>query len=179
MDAISLIESDHRKVEALFKKLEDAEFKDAETVNEVVRELTVHAAIEEEHLYPRARREGIAEEVEEGVEEHGEIKAILARVEQAEVGSTEMEMALVELMAVVRHHVEEEETEMLPELRGKVSEDDLEQLGRELEEAKSEHGVNPLIDLTRDELYERATEAGIEGRASMSKDELISALRPD
>jgi hemerythrin superfamily protein len=176
MDAIRLIKSDHSKVEALFKKLEDAEFKDAATIAEVVKELTVHAAIEEAILYPRARQAGAGEEVKEGVEEHGEIKDLLAKVKQADVGSTDMEMALVELIAVVRHHAEEEESELLPELRKAVSESELEQLGAELETAKAEQGINPLIDLTRDELYERATEADIEGRSDMTKDELISAL---
>lgn len=32
-------------------------------------------------------------------------------------------------------------------------------------------------DMTRDELYERAKEVGIDNRASMNKDELIDALR--
>jgi hypothetical protein len=32
-------------------------------------------------------------------------------------------------------------------------------------------------DRTRDELYEKAREVGIEGRSDMSKDELIDALR--
>jgi len=36
-----------------------------------------------------------------------------------------------------------------------------------------------LDDETYDELYERATEADIEGRSSMDKDELIDALRED
>lgn len=35
----------------------------------------------------------------------------------------------------------------------------------------------PYEDWTRDELYERAQEIGIEGRSEMSKDELIEALR--
>jgi DNA end-binding protein Ku len=35
----------------------------------------------------------------------------------------------------------------------------------------------PLDDLTRDELYERASEAGIEGRSKMTKDQLLKALR--
>lgn len=35
----------------------------------------------------------------------------------------------------------------------------------------------PYEQRTRDELYERAKEIGIEGRSKMSKDELISALR--
>jgi hypothetical protein len=32
-------------------------------------------------------------------------------------------------------------------------------------------------DRTKEELYEKATEVGIEGRSDMSKDELIDALR--
>ncbi|MFR9804506.1 Rho termination factor N-terminal domain-containing protein [Pseudonocardia sp. RS010] len=32
-------------------------------------------------------------------------------------------------------------------------------------------------DMTKDELYERAKEIGIEGRSDMSKDELVKALR--
>ncbi|MBJ3761612.1 Rho termination factor N-terminal domain-containing protein [Maribius pontilimi] len=35
----------------------------------------------------------------------------------------------------------------------------------------------PYEDWTKDELYERAQEIGIEGRSDMTKDELIDALR--
>lgn len=35
----------------------------------------------------------------------------------------------------------------------------------------------PYEEWTKDELYERAQEIGIEGRSEMSKDELIEALR--
>jgi hypothetical protein len=35
----------------------------------------------------------------------------------------------------------------------------------------------PLDDLTKDELYERAQAADIEGRSTMSKDELLRALK--
>ena len=37
--------------------------------------------------------------------------------------------------------------------------------------------ASPYEDWTKDALYERAQEIGIEGRSQMSKDELISALR--
>ncbi len=37
--------------------------------------------------------------------------------------------------------------------------------------------ASPYEDWTKDELYDRAKEIGIEGRSDMSKDELIKALR--
>ena len=45
----------------------------------------------------------------------------------------------------------------------------------------SERGgeASPYEDWTKAELYDRAQEVGIDGRSSMSKSELISALRSD
>ena len=45
----------------------------------------------------------------------------------------------------------------------------------------SERGgeASPYEEWTKAELYERAQEVGIDGRSSMSKSELISALRSD
>lgn len=44
--------------------------------------------------------------------------------------------------------------------------------------ASSKGGQNPPYEeWTKDELYERAREVGIQGRSDMTKDELIEALR--
>jgi hypothetical protein len=45
------------------------------------------------------------------------------------------------------------------------------------EAAKRGGKAEPYESWTKDELYERAAELGIEGRSNMDKDELISALR--
>lgn len=43
--------------------------------------------------------------------------------------------------------------------------------------AKKGGKASQYEDLSKDELYQKAKEIGIEGRSSMSKDQLINALR--
>ena len=85
---------------------------------------------------------------------------------------------------------EDEEGEMFPKLREQAA-DRIAALGSpdELEAAVEADGDDEQAlkgevsgrgqvsdDLTRDELYEKAKDAGIEGRSSMTKDELKDAL---
>ena len=55
-DAVALIKADHRKVEQLFRELEEAGDRAYKTkqqlVEQVIKELEVHATIEEETYYP-------------------------------------------------------------------------------------------------------------------------------
>ena len=60
MDPIQLIRHDHQMIERLFKRLEQALSGErpaaaAEALREVTRELSIHAAIEEQFLYPASR----------------------------------------------------------------------------------------------------------------------------
>jgi hypothetical protein len=45
------------------------------------------------------------------------------------------------------------------------------------ETARRAAGQGPYEDWSKDDLYDKAKEVGIEGRSDMSKDELIDALR--
>ena len=61
MDAIQLIKKDHAAVERLFKQFERAEARDQHAqmrsiVRKLVKELSVHATIEEQALYPALQR---------------------------------------------------------------------------------------------------------------------------
>ncbi len=76
MDAIALLRQDHREVERLFKQFEKAGPRAHKTrrdlVDKVIKELSVHAAIEEQVFYP-AIREAVSETedtVLESLEEH-------------------------------------------------------------------------------------------------------------
>ena len=55
-DAVELIKADHRHVESLFEQYEFTEdFEKQQLIEEICKELTVHAVIEEEILYPACR----------------------------------------------------------------------------------------------------------------------------
>jgi hemerythrin superfamily protein len=149
MDAVTLLESDHRTVDQLFRRYEDlADTSPAirrEPVDRVIRELSVHAAIEEEVLYPVVRRELPDGEAmaDEALREHQEAKEALRRLERMDPYGFEFDSAVTQLIKDVRHHVEEEEGEMFPKLRSGLSRERLTQLGGMLQEAKRTAPTRP------------------------------------
>lgn len=137
-DALSILKNDHERVKQLF---EDYGSADAQRKGAVARlicqELKVHAQIEEEILYPTARNAiEDTDLVDEAVEEHAEAKQLIAQIEAAGNDSSEIDGHVEELREAIEHHVEEEETEMFPELRSAGL--DLEKIGAQLAERKRE-----------------------------------------
>lgn len=150
MDAITLLENDHRTVESLFRRYESLQSGGTEEererlVHDMIRELSVHAAIEEQVLYPEAERalpEGEAL-AREALDEHAEAKEVLAELDDIAPSDAGFDAKVRNLIADVRHHVEEEETEMFPKLRAALSSDELDDMGRKLERAKSMAPTRP------------------------------------
>jgi DNA end-binding protein Ku len=72
-----------------------------------------------------------------------------------------------------------EEEEAPPEVADLMAalERSVEQTAGRRKRTERRDGGDGLADLSKDELYERASEAGIPGRSKMSKDELVTALR--
>ena len=144
MDAVTLIKKDHQAVESLFaryEKLKPRAYRQAGEIRDrVCRELTIHAEIEEQILYPATREvRGETEEmIQEAEEEHAEAKAAIAELQGLSPESVKFPGAMGKLIGGVRHHVKEEEGEMLPKLRKGMARDDLEGLGKELAKAKRE-----------------------------------------
>jgi hypothetical protein len=119
VDATQLIQKDHRDVERLFEDFERAEragdpARGAEIVRALVRELSVHASIEEQLVYPILRRAGADGRVLDALEEHHAAKVTLLELEGLPPGSPRLGSKMRVLAANVRRHVEEEERELLP-----------------------------------------------------------------
>jgi iron-sulfur cluster repair protein YtfE (RIC family) len=174
MDVLNHLEQEHRKVEAMLAALSDSEpGPDRErTLGELEKSLATHMAVEEQFIYPL-----VEEDVDEEMADEADIEHKLARTGLAKmrelVDQPGFGAAVEMVKGGIGHHVKEEETEMFPALRKQAAE----QIARLDPEALEEQvKAAPSNDSTKAELYEQARKAGIEGRSSMSKDELVDAL---
>src|SRR6202022_3796249 len=104
---------------------------------ELGRELSIHAEIEEKIFYPAGKEaEPTRDLVLESIEEHKQIKLVLADLEQTDHSTDEWGAALKVLREDVMHHVGEEENELFPKVKKILSKDQLETLGTRMEEMK-------------------------------------------
>lgn len=138
--AIRLLKQDHQEVSKLLERYEDSSGSSkTQIAQRICAALTVHAQIEEEILYPAARRalkEDDAELVAEANVEHASIKDLVSQIESAS-GSDELYDAKVKVLGeYVKHHVKEEETELFPKLQ--KTQLDLDALGKQLAQRKLE-----------------------------------------
>lgn len=139
-DAIKLLTADHAKVKKMFKEFEklckknEGEGKE-ELVDQICKELTVHAQLEEEIFYPAAREEIHDDDLmNEALVEHASAKDLMDQI-QAMGTSDPLYNATVSVLGeYINHHVEEEENEMFP--RVQKSKMDLEEIGSEIAERK-------------------------------------------
>jgi hemerythrin superfamily protein len=150
MDAIVLLKEDHKTVEQLFKKFEKAGENATSTkkklVDEVIKELTTHAYIEETIFYPAARRAvpDTADHVLESVEEHHVVVWMLSELMGMDPEDERYDAKMTVLMENVRHHVKEEEDEWFPQVRKALGRNDLAKLGEQMEAAKADAPADPL-----------------------------------
>lgn len=183
MDAVSLTIKDHRTVEELFSRFEstDDPAEKRQIMDTVIEELSVHAAIEEQVLYPAMRQLPDGDDlVDEAIEEHVEAKVALVVLDRLQPDHPMFDEKATELIADVRHHVEEEESELLPRMKEHFDSARLEDLGRQLQEAKAGAPTQPapadLAEATGEQLYEAAQVLDLDGRSDMKKDELVKLV---
>jgi hemerythrin superfamily protein len=115
-------------------------------VDEIIKELSVHAAIEEKVFYPAVRdlaKQKGQELVLESLEEHHLVKVMLKELEGMSSDDERYEAKVHVLMENVLHHAKEEEKEMFPQARKVMDAQELRELGRNLEEAKRSAPTRP------------------------------------
>jgi hypothetical protein len=114
--AAAMLKQDHTKVKALFDEFEKAKTRAArkKIVRQALQELEVHAAIEEELFYPAVRKTVEKDVMNEADEEHHVAKLLIAELNTMDGSESHFDAKFIVLAENVRHHIQEEENEMLP-----------------------------------------------------------------
>jgi hemerythrin superfamily protein len=116
-DVFELLKADHRRVEDLFSRFEEADTRTrAGIAEDTLRELAIHARLEEELVYP-AIREAIEEQdlIDEAGEEHHVAKLLMKELGKMAASDDNFAAKFNVLGEIIRHHVEEEENEIFPQ----------------------------------------------------------------
>ncbi|MCQ0023684.1 hemerythrin domain-containing protein [Streptomyces somaliensis DSM 40738] len=194
-DVIEMIKTDHRELDRLLEMMRKDKGSRPLALPLAVAMLEAHSRAEEEHVYPVLVEEaGEKEETRHATEEHHEAERLGRRLLEMDWESAEFEQALEKWIDAVRHHVEEEEQDLLTALGEALDAGELHRLGLRFAGQRSEELAGKALHgdggeagssgggrngggPTRDELYAKARELGVEGRSTMNKEELGERVR--
>ncbi len=136
--AIAILLKDHDTVKELFDKFEKA--KSAADKEKIIAaaltELKTHAVVEEEIFYPAVRAHVGKDIMNEADEEHHVARVLIAELDRDGRANDDHRDAKFTVLAEnVRHHIKEEEGEVLP--KAKEMKIDFEALGQKIRERKA------------------------------------------
>jgi hypothetical protein len=172
-DPVLSLEKDHQTVASLFQSFSAAEPEErTDILRSIVQELSVHAVIEEKEVYPLVRQllpEGdrLAEEAEG---DHQRMKEILADLDGADGSDPEVESKVEALEQELLAHVEEEQVEILQQLRWSLPPAEFTALGERLEEARQSAPTRP---------HPHASAGGVSEKIAAVVDRARDAVRGD
>ena len=178
MDAIQMLRDDHKHVKDLFKQFEEA--KSAAEKKRIVTEtcdaLETHTRLEEEVFYPAIRKEGADKAMmNEADEEHRLAKLLIEELRCMAPKDEYYDAKYTVLAENVKHHIGEEETEMLPKA-AEAGAEQMRELGERMSERKREiEATGPDRSATRSK--RAAPAAATANRASKGR-ERVAARKP-
>ena len=147
-NATDLLREDHRKVKDLFHQFEGADnaAERRRIADEVMRELEIHSAIEEEIFYPAVRRQDdvgdlMEDTMNEADEEHHVADLLMAELKKMRSADARFAAKFTVLAENVKHHIQEEESEIFTKA-AEGGMDRLQELGLRMEQRKLELMAN-------------------------------------
>jgi hemerythrin-like domain-containing protein len=140
MDAIEMLKRQHREVAALFEQLDEttSSGERRRIFEEIADALAVHAAIEEKHFYPYVLKQGTEAILRESVEEHLQIKRVIADLLRLEPDDAAFTAKARVLQDDVERHVEEEEKGLFPAVRKLFGHEEMDVLARLMHKTQAE-----------------------------------------
>ena len=143
MDAMKLLEQDHRKVKELLQEGEEtterATTRRPELLTELLTELRIHETIEEEIFYPALEEHAKTKDIAlEGYEEHHAVDRIAEELVVLDPSDETWTAKFTVMKENIEHHIEEEEGEMFPKARQVLDDDELEEIATSMEARREE-----------------------------------------
>jgi len=140
-DAIVLLKEDHREVRAqfrAFRKPDQTPVQKQRIVDSILELLTIHTYIENEVMYPRVRDllPDLEDDVLESYEEHHVADVLCVELAAMDATDERFDAKTTVLIENVEHHMDEEEKEWFPKVRKGLGRTQLQELGKDLLEAK-------------------------------------------
>jgi hemerythrin superfamily protein len=143
MNALKLLKKDHATVKDLFSKFDktgkSSHEKRGELFEQIRRELQIHLRAEEELFYPAIKAlngQELRNLISEALKEHKQIDELLTQISRLKSNDKNFEEKVETLFENVEHHIEEEEGEIFQFAEKNCSEDEIEDLGRQIEDRK-------------------------------------------
>jgi hemerythrin superfamily protein len=144
MNVLKVIKKDHSAITSLFSKFEktgrSSHDRRLELFEQIRRELQIHSRVEEEIFYPflKALNGNSGRNlISEAVQEHKEIAELLTQISRLQPTDKNFDEKVETLFENVENHIQEEEGEIFQFAKENCSEEQLEELGREVEERKT------------------------------------------
>lgn len=178
-DVVDLIEKDHREVERMLDELKSDPMARPGLIPVLTTLLTAHSRAEESEIYPAIAAAGGDDDVAHSQAEHLEADQILERLAEADPETDRAAQLISELAEAIKHHIDEEEEDVLPHLRDDFDADRQEELREAFLSVRGERLGDQPQDITRDDLRQQARNVELEGASELDKDELKEELNQE
>lgn len=137
-NVIEILKQEHEMVLSQLSELSNKGTSNREQkYNSLKENLMPHMIGEEQAVYPKLMESGMQEMALESIEEHNAVKTLLSQLDSASMSEEDVWVAkLTVIQENVKHHINEEEEHIFPEMQQKMGSDELSNLGNRYEEAK-------------------------------------------
>lgn len=143
MNVLKILKRDHSTVKSLFNKYDrtgkSSLEKRIELFEQIRRELQIHSRAEEEIFYPAIKAKNGAESrklVSQALKEHKDVAELLTQISRLKPNHKNFDEKMETLLENFDHHIEQEEGEIFQFVEENCSEEELNDMGKQMEERK-------------------------------------------
>jgi hemerythrin superfamily protein len=173
-DVVDLLTTDHHEVLDLVGRIPNADpAQRRDMADTVIAELMRHSVAEEMYVYP-AMRDHLPDgdrRVQHDIDEHQQLVEVMKELEDVDASDARFLETLGRLETVLRDHVSDEESDQFPQLRARLSSEQLVEMGTKVEAAKKAAPTRPHPSAPHSELFHKTVGPGV-GMVDRLRDKL-------